>query len=603
MTRYARLAVILFFVGLLLTPFLIRRLSQPAGATAASGDADPLTHYGFRLTESSKAAGLDFVHGAPTLDPKLSHIMPQVASMGAAVSVVDVDRDGLSDLYVTDSQEGSRNRLFRNRGNGTFEDVATRLGVADLNHAETGVSMGAVWGDYDNDGFEDLFVYRWGRPDLFHNDRGQGFTRVTDTAGLPAWANVNTAVWFDFDCDGRLDLFVGGYYPETVNLWKLADTRMMPESFEYANNGGRKYLFRNLGAGRFEEVSERVGLVSRRWALAAVAADLRGTGYPDLFIANDYGVSELFANDHGRFREIGRDAGVGYAPKSGMNASVGDVLNQGRFAIYVSNISEEGILLQGNNLWVPTAGAGAAPKYENLARAMGVDLGGWSFGAQFADLNNDGFLDLYLVNGYVSASRGESYWYDFSKIAGGNQIVISDARNWPAMGSRSLGGYQQKKVWISDGAGRFLDVSQMVGVTDRYDGRSVAIADLSNRGALDVIVANQRGPLLLYRNDVAPGRAWIDFDLEGGCRSDASAGGCTNRSAIGARVTLFWNGQQQMQEVSGGSGFCAQNQRRLHFGLGSGATIEKAVVRWPSGKTQELSRPEPNRLHKIEEPA
>jgi hypothetical protein len=603
MTRYARLAVILLFAGLLLTPFLIRRFSQPAGATAASGDADPLTRYGFRLTESSKDAGLDFVHGAPTLDPKLSHIMPQVASMGAAVSVVDVDRDGLSDLYVTDSQEGSHNRLFRNRGNGTFEDVAARLGVADLNHAETGVSMGAVWGDYDNDGFEDLFVYRWGRPDLFHNDRGQGFTRVTDTAGLPAWANVNTAVWFDFDGDGRLDLFVGGYYPETVNLWKLADTRMMPESFEYANNGGRKYLFRNLGAGRFEEVSERVGLVSRRWALAAVAADLRGTGYPDLFIANDYGVSELFANDHGRFREIGRDAGVGYAPKSGMNASVGDVLNQGRFAIYVSNISEEGILLQGNNLWVPTGAAGAAPKYENLARAMGVDLGGWSFGAQFADLNNDGFLDLYLVNGYVSASRSESYWYDFSKIAGGNQVVISDARNWPAMGSRSLGGYQQKKVWISDGAGRFLDVSQMVGATDRYDGRAVAIADLSNRGALDVIVANQRGPLLLYRNDVAPGRAWIDFDLEGGCRSDASAGGCTNRSAIGARVTLFWNGQQQVQEVSGGSGFCAQNQRRLHFGLGNGATIEKAVVRWPSGKTQELSRPEPNRRHKVEEPA
>ena len=154
-----------------------------------------------------------------------------------------------------------------------------------------------------------------------------------------------------------------------MNLWKLADTRMMPESFEYANNGGRKYLFRNLGAGRFEEVSERVGLVSRRWALAAVAADLRGTGYPDLFIANDYGVSELFANDHGRFREIGRDAGVGYAPKSGMNASVGDVLNQGRFAIYVSNISEEGILLQGNNLWVPTGRRRARRRSTRISRA------------------------------------------------------------------------------------------------------------------------------------------------------------------------------------------------------------------------------------------
>src|SRR4029453_1839028 len=190
-------------------------------------------------------------------------------------------------------------------------------------------------------------------------------------------------------------------------------------------------------------------------------------------------------------------------------------------------------------------------KDENLGGSMGVDLGGWSFGAQFADLNNDGFLDLYLVNGYVSASRSESYWYDFSKIAGGHQIVISDAKNWPAMGDRSLGGYQQKKVWVSDGAGRFLDVSQMVGATDRYDGRSIAVADLSNRGVLDVIVANQRGPLLLYRNEVAPERAWVGFDLEGGCRPERAAGGCTNRSAIGAQVTGFWNGHHQTQESSG----------------------------------------------------
>ncbi|MEO8075454.1 MAG: CRTAC1 family protein, partial [Acidobacteriota bacterium] len=246
---------------------------------------------------------------------------------------------------------------------------------------------------------------------------------------------------------------------------------------------------------------------------------------------------------------------------------------------------------------------GGVPKYENLARSMGVDSGGWSFGAQFGDLNNDGFLDLYLVNGYVSASRKESYWYDFSKVAGGNQLVISDAKNWPAMGSRSLAGYQPKRVWVSDGAGRLVDVAQMVGVTDRYDGRSVALADLSNRGVLDVVVANQRGPLLLYHNEVAPGRAWIGFDLEGGCRPGAPAAPCTNRGAIGAQVTLFWNGQQQVQEVSGGSGFCSQNQRRLHFGLGANPTVEKAVVRWPSGKTQTLTRPEPNRVHKIEEPA
>jgi hypothetical protein len=587
---------------MLATPALIRRFGDRATPAAAAA-VDSGLRYGFEFVESARAAGIQFVHEAPTLDPKLAHIMPQVASMGAAVAIADVDDDGHPDLYVTNSGEGSKNRLFRNRGDGTFEDVAEEFGVAGLNARETGVSMGAVFGDYDNDGFEDLFLYRWGRQDLFHNDGGQRFTRVAHAAALPEWANINTAVWLDYDRDGHLDLFFGGYYPERRNLWNLADTNIMPESFEYANNGGRKYLYRNLGAGRFEEVSARLGLTSTRWALAAVAADLRGTGYPDLFIANDYGVSEVFINDGTRFREMGRETGVGYAPKSGMNASVGDVLNQGKLAIYVSNISEEGILLQGNNLWVPTGGSREVPVYENMARAMGVDLGGWSFGAQFGDLNNDGFLDLYLVNGYVSASRRESYWYDYSKIAGGHRFVIGDAANWPAMGNRSLAGYQPKRVWINDGSGRFVEVAQMVGAIDRYDGRAVALADLSGRGALDVVVANQRGPLLLYRNRVAPDRQWIGFALQGSCRGDNSPQPCTNRSAIGAQVEVFWNGGRQVQEVSGGSGFCSQNQRSLHFGLGAQGRVERAVIRWPSGRMQELIAPDAGRVHHIQEPA
>jgi hypothetical protein len=598
MKPYARALLAVALVAMLATPALIRRFGNRASAESD----DATARYGFRLTEVSKTAGISFLHEAPTLDSKLAHIMPQVASMGAAVAIADVDADGRPDLYVTNSKEGSRNRLYRNRGDGTFEEAADRFGVADVNQPENGVSMGGVFGDYDNDGFEDLFLYKWGKPELFHNEHGKRFTRVAD-APLPAWGNINTAVWLDYDRDGLLDLFLGGYYPERVNLWQLADTKMMPESFEYAKNGGRKYLYRNLGQGRFEEVSAKVGLTSTRWALAAVAADLRGTGYPDLFIANDYGVSELFINEGGRFREAGREAGVGYAPKSGMNASVGDVLNQGKLAIYVSNISEEGILLQGNNLWVPTGGTSRLPTYENMARAMGIDLGGWSFGAQFGDLNNDGFLDLYLVNGYVSAARNESYWYDYSKIAGGHQLVIADAANWPAMGRRSLAGYQPKRVWINDGSGGFSDVAQMVGASDRYDGRSVALADFSGRGTLDVAVANQRGPLLLYKNDVSPGRQWIGFDLEGGCRSDSHPAPCTNRSAVGAQVEVFWSGRQQLQEVSGGSGFCAQNQRTLHFGLGSQMVIERAVIRWPSGKVQELKGLQAGQVHKIQEPA
>jgi hypothetical protein len=582
-------------IGLIATPILVRYISarRNAASRAELDTQESLARHGFHLQEVSHAAGIDFVHQAPVLDAKLAHIMPEVASMGASVSVVDFDRDGWPDLYVTNSAIGSRNRLYRNMHDGTFKDVAGELGIADVNQSGTGVSMGAVWGDYDNDGYEDLFLIKWGRPELFHNDHGQGFHRI-DVAAFPPWINANTAVWFDYDGDGLLDLFVGGYYPENVNLWHLKTTRMMPDSFEYANNGGRKYLFHNLGDGRFEEVSAKVGISSRRWALAAAAADLRGTGHPDLFVANDYGVSELFLNDGKRFEEAGKSTGVGFAPKSGMNAAFGDIFNQGKYSIYVSNISEDGILIQGNNLWVPKEGAGGGHiEYTNLARDMGVELGGWSFGAQFGDLNNDGALDLFLTNGYISLDRKRDYWYDFSKVAGGNSTIIGDASDWPAVDGRSLSGYQQKHVWLNDGAGKFVDVAQSVGVTDTHDGRSVALADLWNRGVLDVIVANQRGPLLLYKNTVVPQNKWVEFQLEG-TRS--------NRSAIGAQVTMEWNGQKQIQQVSGGSGFAAQNDRRLHFGLGKDPVIAGASIRWPSGKIQTLQGIVPGKLYKVKEP-
>jgi hypothetical protein len=588
----ARILVSIFFVGLLSVPLLIRHFSQqPTPDGTMPNTKVALARYGFYLTDVAHSAGIDFVHQAPKLDPKLDAIMPEVASMGASVTIVDFDRDGWPDIYVTNSAIGSMNHLYRNMHDGTFKDVAAEMGVADVNKLGTGVSMGAVWGDYDNDGYEDLFLYKWGRPELFHNDRGHGFTRVTETAGLPPWINANTAVWFDYDGDGLLDLFVGGYYPENVDLWHLRSTRMMPDSFEYANNGGRKYLFHNLGNGRFEEVSAKLGIKSRRWALAAAAADLEGTGHPDLFIANDYGVSELYVNDGKRFHEVGEQAGVGFAPKSGMDAAFGDVFNQGKFDIYVSNISEEGVLLQGNNLWVPEDGPKL--KYDNMARDLGVELGGWSFGAQFGDLNNDGNLDLYLVNGYVSLDRKRSYWYDFSKVAGGNSSIIGDAAHWPAFNGRSLSGYQQKHVWINDGSGRFIDVAQAVGVTDTYDGRSIALADMWNNGALDVVVANQRGPLLIYRNTVNAGNDWIEFSLEG-TRS--------NRSAIGAQMTLYWDGKEQLQQVSGGSGFASENDRRLHFGLGKNPRIEKAIIHWPSGTMQTLTNLKPDHLYNVVEP-
>jgi hypothetical protein len=366
----------------------------------------------------------------------------------------------------------------------------------------------------------------------------------------------------------------------------------MPESFEYATNGGRKYLLHNRGDGTFEDKAAALGITSRRWTLAVIAGDFRGTGYPDLFLSNDYGVSELFANREGRgFTDVAQTSGVGRTPKSGMNASVGDVFNDGRLAIYKTNISEAGVLVQGNDLWVPQ---GDGAEYENLASSMGIDYGGWSWGAQFGDLNNDGAQDLYLTNGYISAGERSSYWYDFAVIAVGHSQIIGDAANWPAMKGRSLSGYQRKRLWLNDGLGRFTDVAQVVGARDAYDGRAVALADFGNRGALDVIVANQKGPLLIYKNTVAAGRHWIQFELEGTK---------STRGAIGAQVEVHWKNRKQVQQVTTASGFSAQNQRRLHYGLGDAEAVDRVVIRWPSGREQTIERPAVDTLHHVKEPS
>jgi hypothetical protein len=588
-----RAILALCFVGLLAGPVVHRKFID-AGSEMTLDQQDAMNRYGMVLTEVAAASGIEFVHSKPQVDARLTNIEPQIASMGASVSVVDFNNDGWNDLYVTSSGPGSRNRLYQNQKDGRFIDVAPALGVADLNRPGTGASMGSVWADYDNDGYEDLLLYKWGRPELYHNDAGRAFTCVTRQAGLPEWINAGTATWFDYDLDGLVDLYIGGYWPDGVRLEAIETTRIMPESFEYANNGGRDWLLRNMGDGTFVDVSREVGLTSTRWTLAVVAADFNNDRYPDLFVSNDYGMSELYVNEPGpdgrRLREIGYESGIARNPKSGMNAAVGDVLNSGVHAIYESNISESGVLIQGNNLWVPQKPG--AMQFNNMASVMGVELGGWSFGAQFGDLNNDGFVDIYLVNGYVSGVPGTTYWYDFSEITGGNTRIISDAKNWPAMNGRSLSGHQQKRLWLNEGDGAFVEVSQVVGARDTHDGRAVAVADLQNRGVLDVIVANQGGPLLLYRNHVKPGRAWIAFDLHGAP---------DNRSALGAQVRLRWNGQEQLQEVVAASGFAAQNQRRLHFGLGDDAQVERATIRWPSGHTRVLESPAVNTLHRIRE--
>src|SRR5256884_6536182 len=543
----------------------------------------------FHFTDVAAQAGITFVHHGPTLDPRLDNIAPLIGSLGAAVSVADANNDGWPDLYFTNSRFGYPNALFVNRGDGTFGDVATAAGVADVNRPGEGVSMGAVWGDYDNDGLEDLLIYKWGYLQLFKNLGNLHFQDVTASAGLRQWMNANGAVWVDYDRAGLLDLYVAGYFRSDIDFWHLNTTRIMENSFEFATNGGKNRLFHNLGGGRFEDVTDRMGVGSTRWTLAVAAADFNGDGWPDLFLANDYGPEELFVNDSGK-RFVLTKAGLESDSKSGMSASLGDVLNRGRLDAFVTNISERAYLFQGNNLrlnFLPELG-----RFQQGAEGVIADAG-WAWGAQLGDLDNDGRNELFIVNGYVSADRDRSYWYGMSKVAWANGKVFEDARNWPAIGSASLSGYERSRVLVNRGLAGWTDVASVLGVSDGYDGRPVGLVDLFNRGVLDVVVANQNQPALLYKNTVRPGNHWIGFKLVG-TRS--------NRSAIGAEVTVDAGGTRQLKIVDGGMGSASQNDRRLHLGLGSASRVDRVAVRRPSGARQVVEHAEVDRLNTLTEP-
>ena len=559
-----------------------------SGPIRSAADA---AHPGFVLHDETAAAGIHFVHHRPSFDPQIANIEPHVAAVGASVSVADFDGDGWPDLYFTNSQFGEPNALYRNKGDGTFEEVAASAGLADLNRPGEGVSMGSVWGDFDNDGREDVLVYRYGYLALFKNIDGHHFKDVTEQAGLRRWVNSNGAIWVDYDRDGLLDLYVTAYFRSDVDLWHLSTTRIMHNSFEFATNGGKNLMFHNLGNGKFEDVTDKLGVGSTRWTLAAASADFNEDGWPDIYLANDYGPEELYLNDHGK-RFILKTPGLEAESKSGMAVALGDVYNRGHLDVFVTDISERGYLFQNNNLRLNEMTDPKRPRFHNMADGVVADAG-WAWGAQFGDLNNDGTNELFVANGFISADSTKSYWYSMSKIAGANARLFEDAKTWPAFGTQSLSGYERSRVYLNRGLAGWTDVAKQVGVTDRYDGRAVALADLSNRGVLDVIVANQNQPAILYRNHPDSANHWIEFKLVG-TRS--------NRSAIGAEVVLETAGIRQRRVVDGGMGFASQNDRRLHFGLGKSEWVDRVVIHWPSGTQQVITNPLVDQIHTVTEP-
>lgn len=592
-----QIVVTVLFVLFLFVPFGIEKYNDWSADEVNGNKENILNRYGFFLENETEEIGLDFEHHRVTVDEALHHILPQISSVGASVTISDVNADGFPDIYLTSSEFGSSNALYLNMGDGTLTEAAEEMGIAAMSREEVGAAMGSVWGDINNDGYEDLFIYRWGKQELFLNNGGTGFTNITEKSGLPERLNANTAVWLDYNNDGLLDLFIGGYYHEDVNLFDLEDTRMMPDSYEYATNGGLNYLFENKGDGVFEDVSEKTGLQNtRKWTLAASSADINDSGYPDIVLANDYGVDEVYINENGqRFVNIGEESGPGFTPKSGMSVDFGDILNQGKYSIYITNISEAGVLMQGNNLWVPSrnSGSGTELRYRNLAGNMGVEIGEWGYSGKFIDFNNDGYLDIYVTNGYVSDDPETDYWYDYARVVGGNRNIIIDANNWPSMNNRTFSGYQTNKIWLNDGAGRFREVAGSVGGALALDSRSISEIDLLKDGTLDFVVANQNQRASYFKNTVSEEKNWVGFDLEGTE---------SNRSAIGATIKLHWgDGSVTKKSVSGGEAFSSQGQRPVHFGIGNTTRVEKAEIRWPSGIVQIVEEPEINQYHSIKE--
>jgi hypothetical protein len=580
-----------WFVGLCFVALLLFTTYQ--GRAAAKGGssrrADRAGALSFR--EVSRDVGIRFEHAPTSVDPKVKNLEPHITAVGAAVSVADVDGDGRPELYATTSAHGKPNALFRDRGDGTFEDVAAQAGLADLNRDGEGCSMGSVWADYDGDGLEDVFVYQWGHSRLFHNEGGLRFRDATKGSGLERWMNSNAATWIDYDLDGNLDLYVTGYFAEEHNLWKLSTTRIMHESFEFARNGGNNYLYRGRGDGTFEDVTESTGANSTRWTYAAVAADFDRDGWPDLYLANDYGPEELLLNREGRRFELAADIGLEAESKSGMCVALGDVRNEGRLSVFVSNISQPGYLFQGNNLRISFLDRKGP--MSQFAEGEVANCG-WAWGAQFGDLDDDGLQDLVVVNGFISASRERDYWYQMSKIGLGAGGIVADAAEWPPIEDRSLSGYERTRVLRNLGTrnARFSEVGVEAGIVDEHDGRAVAFVDLFDDGALDVVVANQKGPLLVYRNETKNDHHWIGFRLKGSA---------PNTSAIGAEVELEFSGARQIQVVTSACGFSSQNDRRIRFGLGATPGEVRAHIRWPKGKQETLERLELDRYHVIEE--
>jgi enediyne biosynthesis protein E4 len=554
--------------------------------------AEQSRHAPVVFSDVTTAAGLQ---RARNISGSVTNKQYLLEEMGCGVALFDYDNDGWLDIFLVNGTtfdappQGPKptSYLFHNNRDGTFTDVTQK---ARLN--ASGWGQGCCVGDYDNDGYDDLFVSYWGSDVLYHNNGDGTFTDVSEKAGVAGAAGRWGAgcCFLDYNRDGLLDLFVANY----VNFAREGAPK--PGQAIYCNyhdlpvpcgpqgfSGGTSILYRNRGDGTFQDVSEESGIahprgtsamffVSKNWqptgayGMGAAAADFDNDGWPDIYVACDSAPSLLYRNNHdGTFREVAVPAGCALDENgvalSGMGVAVADYDGDGRLDIARTNFSEQVTTLYHNY-------GEAAFEDSSIKAGLGVNRKYLGFGVGFLDFDNDGWKDLFVANGHV-----------YSQIA---DKVLHVA-------------YQEPKVLYRNlGNGRFEDVSGKAGAAIRAVNlaRGCAFGDFDNDGDVDIVVNNLDGPPSLLRNDGGNRNNWIMIKCVG-TRS--------NRSAIGARARVVSGTHSQMDEVMSGSSYYSQNDLRLHFGLGQATKADRVEISWPSGAKENFQDLAVNHLYVVQE--
>ena len=511
---------------------------------------------GVHLVDVTKASGLAFTHNNGAFGKKY---LPETLGSGAAF--LDYNNDGWQDILLVNGtnwpgqpRASSRLALYRNRGNGMFEDVTAASGLAlDV------YGMGVAVADYDNDGWQDVLITAVGQNHLFHNTGHGTFVDVTDKVGLGKRPGFSTsALWFDYDRDGMLDLLICNYVrwtPET-DVYCSVDGKQKSYCTPEAYRGTTSWLFRNKGDGTFEDVTARAGLfdtTSKSLGVTMIDYDL--DPWPDVFIANDTQPNKLYRNNgNGTFIELGLQAGLAFSEdgraRAGMGADAADVDNSGKTTVVVTNFSGEMLGLYrpvGDGQFTDTA-----PKTE-IGRATRLTLG---FGCFFFDVDLDGLQDLLVVNGHIDETIGTV----------GGRVSYAEPPH----------------LFHNLGRGQFADVAAEVGggFAQPKVGRGAAFGDFDNDGDADVLITTNNGPAYLYRVDAPAGSHSIRIKLRG-MKS--------NRDGIGARVRVFAGTDKYWRLVKTGSSYLSQSELPLTFGLGTHKAADRVVVEWPSGAKDEAT--------------